>query len=433
VSEPQASAAGAEWRRVHPLSPLLRAGRTVLVVVAVTLDASTEIVLDSDPVVLLLVLAGALVVAATYSWLAWRATAYRIGLDELELRSGILFRSHRRVPTARIESIDVARPIVARILGLAQVRVEAVSQGKSEVRLSYLTDDDANAARDELAARQRGALPQADPAAPPNLIQPIVRIPTKELAVFLVGARTAFLAVLVLVATLVTAAVSGSSAIGVAFVGGTMVVAVAIAGLVEGEKLYGFTLGEGDDALHIRRGMLNELHQRVSPDRIQAVGIVEPWLWRPFNRVQVVVDIAGYRGGEREQQRATTVLLPLAPPDVATYVLERIVPGLALHGLQFAHPPRAARLRAPVRWRAYGAAWTERHAVVRRGVLRRHTDVVPHHKVQSLRVTDGPWQRRLGLATLHLDTAGTNLHPRARHFARTEAERLAWASRTAGP
>ncbi len=43
------------------------------------------------------------------------------------------------------------------------------------------------------------------------------------------------------------------------------------------------------------------------------------------------------------------------------------------------------------------------------GVLTTTTDVVPLAKVQSLRTTYGPWQRRLGLASLHVDTAGRRL------------------------
>ena len=44
-----------------------------------------------------------------------------------------------------------------------------------------------------------------------------------------------------------------------------------------------------------------------------------------------------------------------------------------------------------------------------RGVLTTTTDVVPLAKIQSLRLTSGPWQRRLGLATVHAETAGRRL------------------------
>jgi putative membrane protein len=55
------------------------------------------------------------------------------------------------------------------------------------------------------------------------------------------------------------------------------------------------------------------------------------------------------------------------------------------------------------------AGLDDRHLVTTRGVLTTTTDVVPLAKVQSLRLTSGPWQQRLRLATLHADTAGRRL------------------------
>ena len=71
---------------------------------------------------------------------------------------------------------------------------------------------------------------------------------------------------------------------------------------------------------------------------------------------------------------------------------------------------RCTACRAAARWstRSRGAVSAagadDRVFVARRGRLRRETDIVPHEKVQSARLTQGPLQRRLGLATVHLDT-----------------------------
>ena len=46
----------------------------------------------------------------------------------------------------------------------------------------------------------------------------------------------------------------------------------------------------------------------------------------------------------------------------------------------------------------------DRFLLVRRGRWRRETDLLPHEKVQSVRISQGAVQRRLGLATLHVDT-----------------------------
>ena len=54
------------------------------------------------------------------------------------------------------------------------------------------------------------------------------------------------------------------------------------------------------------------------------------------------------------------------------------------------------------------------------GRIRRTTTWVPLEKVQSVRWVQGPWQRRLGLASVKLDVAGKRVT--ARITDRTEAE-----------
>ena len=71
-------------------------------------------------------------------------------------------------------------------------------------------------------------------------------------------------------------------------------------------------------------------------------------------------------------------------------------------------PPRA-RLRAPLSWPRLATGVDDRHLVSTYGVLTTTTDVVPLAKVQSLRLTQGPWERRLGLSSLHVDSAGRSL------------------------
>jgi putative membrane protein len=419
---------GSDWRRLHPLSPLLRAARVFVIPAVFFVDDIPAEVLGQRLVPGLLLVV-ALAAGAGSSWWAWRSTAYRVTAEEVELWTGMLFRRHRRVPLARLESVDVARPVAARLFGLAELRLEAVSEGGSEVRLSYVDHTTALALREQIAAR-RDAM-AATPGEPgheaPAPAMTIFRAGTRELLAGTVLGRLAQAWPVVLVATVVVLVIAGP---GAALGFGPLAASVPLViGLAEAERLHGFTLSEANGGLQIRRGLFNEMQQRVAVDRIQAVSVVEPLLWRPFRRARLVVDVAGYRGGEQMERQHASVLVPIAPAAVVAAVLERVQPGLRLDGLAHARPPRAARWRAPVRWRACSVAWTARHAVVRRGVFQRRTDVVPHVKVQSLRVTQGPWQHALGLATLHVDTAGREISARAPHRSRDDAERLAWESR----
>jgi len=59
------------------------------------------------------------------------------------------------------------------------------------------------------------------------------------------------------------------------------------------------------------------------------------------------------------------------------------------------------------RYRAWGYAEGEDELAVRRGVLVRTRTIVPFGRVQHIDVAQGPIERRYGLATLILHTAGT--------------------------
>ena len=52
------------------------------------------------------------------------------------------------------------------------------------------------------------------------------------------------------------------------------------------------------------------------------------------------------------------------------------------------------------------------------------TDDVPLAKVQSIRQIEGPVQRRMGLRSIHLDTAGRNVRAVLRDRDREEADGL---------
>ena len=59
------------------------------------------------------------------------------------------------------------------------------------------------------------------------------------------------------------------------------------------------------------------------------------------------------------------------------------------------------------RWRAWGYREEEDELHIRHGLLVRYRTVVPFGRVQHIDVAQGPVERRFGLATLILHTAGT--------------------------
>jgi putative membrane protein len=72
----------------------------------------------------------------------------------------------------------------------------------------------------------------------------------------------------------------------------------------------------------------------------------------------------------------------------------------------------------------HGYALTPDAVLVRGGRARRFTHLVPHARIQSLRVRQGPLQRRLRLASVELLSTPGRARPQVSHLDQLEAEAL---------
>ncbi|WP_136053956.1 PH domain-containing protein, partial [Microbacterium sp. K24] len=104
-------------------------------------------------------------------WFLWRFHQFRITGDHVEVRKGIVFRSHRRAPLDRVQGVNLTRPFPARIIGLA--KLEVVGAGNdANVDLEYLATSRAESVRSDIlrlasgarAARQAALDPQQSDA-----------------------------------------------------------------------------------------------------------------------------------------------------------------------------------------------------------------------------------------------------------------------------
>lgn len=143
----------AGWQRLHPLTPVLR-GYRLLGVIAVALTQESVRSLSARTAGYLLV--AAIPFVGLIGYLSWRFTRYTVADGVLRLETGVLFRRSRQVPLARLQAVDVVRPLVARALGLAELRLEVVGRGKSEAPLSYLSEANAQLVRARLLAMAAG-------------------------------------------------------------------------------------------------------------------------------------------------------------------------------------------------------------------------------------------------------------------------------------
>ena len=409
-SQPTASHLPPEARRLHPLSPLAAVGTYVIP----TFFALVVFLGDVGIAIRALIFIVILVVGASIAWAAWFRTSFWFDTDgDLRVASGVLFRSERRVQLSRLQAVDIHRPLVARIIGLAELRPEMAGGESGKVRLSYLTESDAQVLRNELLARSAGlTLAEGEAAAQPAPEQVLVRVPGPDLAVSgLLDIGTIF-AIAVGIGVVVFTVVWGNPAplIGLILAGGGLVFTSASYFMT----YFDFTLAESPDGLRLRYGLLNTRSQTVPPGRVQAVRISRPILWRRRGWVRLQVNVAGYAGGS-DDSSAGTMLLPVAPRELALAVLQRVLPGVDVEAVDLLSAPPQARRRAPFQGRRLAAGHDERVMVMRGGWLTHTLDVVPHARMQSARITQGPWQRALGLASMHLDSTPGPVTPVALH------------------
>jgi putative membrane protein len=157
------------------------------------------------------------------------------------------------------------------------------------------------------------------------------------------------------------------------------------------------------------------------------VRIRRPLLWRLFGWVRIELDVAGYdKGGNREEGRSA--LVPVARAAEAFAVLHAVLPTVPAEGpdaLGLHRVPKQARWRAPLQYGRLGYAITDTALVTRGGFLAIRYDVALHARAQSVRVSQGPWQRALDLASVHLDPAGGHTTPTVLHQETGQAARIA--------
>jgi putative membrane protein len=227
---------------------------------------------------------------------------------------------------------------------------------------------------------------------------------------------------------------------------------------------YGFTLATaaGGD-LVVRRGLLERREAVMPIARLQVVRIEESLLRRALGLASIRIQSAGRSGGSDESASRLTVpvlarsevdrvlgeLLPGADPlpalrtpppaarrrSVVRGVLQSVPPIVAVGAVLWLllRPPAAAGalLLVPLgvlgglaAYRNLGHARRDRFLYARRGVAIRVTTVVPVAKAQSGSVRSTPFQRRAGLANLHVDVAGGGPTPKVLDEAEATAEEL---------
>jgi putative membrane protein len=401
-------------RRLHPLSPLLHSAKAlVVIVVALSWQTLRQVGFGWFALMVLVLVLGAIAMSV----ISWYNTGYHVVGHELRVYEGLLWRRTRAIPLERLQSVEVVRPLLAQLTGLAELRLEVVGGGKTEAPLAYLSVADAAALRDRLlviAGRSAAPVAPEGSAAEVTGAAP-VRVPGDGPLLLAVRNRDLVISQLLTPQAL-------SLPIGVAFVVlqfgydpswsfiGVASTLTAIAGvLLQPVRRvlsdWNFRLSRDDTALRLRFGLVETRAQTVPVDRVQGVTATWPLLWRGHGWLRLTLDVAGVAGQENGNGNETDRLLPVGTADVADRVAGAVLPGVQLGTLAFQPPPERTRWFHPLARPKLGVALTDKIVATREGLLARTVMMVPFARIQSVRVVQGPLQRLLGVATVYVDTA----------------------------
>ena len=403
--------------RPHPLTPLVRGW---LILVAIAIGWGREIVtsasgdqFEAGGLAWFLPIVGAVVLlAAIAGFVTWYFTRFVIDDEELRVETGAIFKKSTKIPFERLQSVDIIQPLAARMVGLAELRLDA---GNSTTKLRYLSRGKASRLRDYLLTRahgQQASIRDLDQEAAASIFtdlgaadRPLVQVPPQRLIVgFLLSTEWLVPAAITIIIVVVTAALAALPYA----LGGLIPLLIGMLTLVWRRLIgmFNFTLAESPRGLRVTRGLTNLTSQSVPIDRIQGVKVGQSLLWKPLGWYRMDVDILGYtqEDSDNNESNASNVLLPVATLDEVELAIGRVLPGFDLDAIELHPSPKRARW---LRWFDFWTlryGWDERTLITEHGWLTHVRDVVPHAKTQSVRVEQGPLQRLLRLADVHVHT-----------------------------
>ena len=419
------------FRRVHRLTPLLRLWSVILALIAafalnvnlaalrdifafITGEHRGEALRDTA-----LALAGFIAVCAVVwlvSGLWWRRMGYRLGAEELSLRRGLLSVQLRTARYDRTQAVDVVEPVIARLFRLAAVRVETAGGQSSVIEIAYLKKSDAEALRDDILARVHGApisqteTPAEESAA--ELAEEPALVPEIPIARSLIAAalRTSTLFLVGFLILVVVTRLPLSTALPI------LVGALPNAWNVL-DSSWRYTARTDGEVLNITYGLADRRRQSIRLDRIHAVQITQPFLWRPLGWYEVRVSVAGYGASASGKASGSTRILPVGTLAQARQFLP------ADAAPTYASPARAKWV-SPLDYRQQTVALNGDYVIVRNGRLNRRIKAIHTSHIQELTYRRGPISQALGLATVGLDLVQGPVRMDARNLTLADAAAL---------
>ena len=468
-ADPAAATLGAihEPQRLHPLTLLLRVGASLPALLVILLPilrnpGSTENLTS----LVLGVLYGLFALPAIL--LQYWRFSYRITPKQIVIQSGVLNRKNRSIPIERVQNTQIERNLVARMLGLAKVKIETAGSSGTEGSLEYVHLGEAQKIRQVVRSFQRESADAEADATDEDEADVETLLDMSLRHVLLSGAfrfSLLYLAVIFSVLELfnpetliqrfiradrldwLTEVMFSHPALAIF----ASVLVAIILGWISGiavhlARYYDFQLWLDGDKLRKRHGLFTVTEGTIPLDKVQTLILRTNPLMRAFGWYELKVQtiginveeqghrvIAPFAGGDRLLElarRVRTFELPESFTSVSPLTIRRrffrytaVLTALLLPTVYFwpVGWPYLGGVSLPwwgfglvplilgwalLQYRNHEYAASEDGFYIRRGVVSHYLWIVPIEKFHVFHVTASIFQRRLGLKTLFVDTAG---------------------------
>jgi len=445
------------FHRLHPLSPFFEISRSFFRIVVPGLVLLFLAASDRGEAWYMLIFLPAVVL----SLVRYFTLRYQLTEDHLVIREGLIFRRTRHVPYARIQNIDTSQNPLHQLVRVAEVRLETAGGSEPEavlrvLSLPALAEIRAGVLAGRAAQDEDASAAQAEPRH-----DVVYRMTPLDVVYFglLSQKGLALLAGLLFLAwefdlwERIGSALPDAASVAWMISPWILVVVVLVLFLaLQGLTvlwalltLHGFRIERAREDLRTSCGLWTRQTATLPRYRIQFLSVSASWLQRLFGRIQIKIQTAGGDSTD-DSQISRKWLVPLGERGALESVLAEVQPEVSFEGVHWQPVHPRARRRMFLRWTLYffipaallarhepwwgGAALmlgmvaafalatarakrlgfllTEDAVLMRDGVVNHVRNAVRLSKVQSVSLSQNPFDRRQRMATLHVDTAGAS-------------------------
>ncbi len=410
------------------------------------------------------------------SLLAWLRFRYGVGERDIVIESGVLHRQRRVIPFDRVQDIDIEQRFLARLFGAAKVRIETGGGGKDEGDLNAVALAEAHRLRDVIrgAAPTEAILGGQQPAEPLLFEMHLPRLLLAGLFNFslfylvVIGGALQYLQPIIRrnmpdPDRWITPNAEQVASIGVyvtlAIIGLVLLLGVITGVLRTVTRDYRFRLSRTPAGFRRQRGLFTLSEVVIPLRRVQLALVGSGWLRRrlgwyglefqtlsadaqqsghqpaaPFARMEEIMPILAEAGiadlpaAEDYVHVSRLAILRrylggIVPLGIAAVVVSLFWPAALLALI----PLALGAVIVALQWQRHRYAFRGGALYISEGIWRHRLWILPLGKVQTVSVTRSPLQRRFGLATVQIDTAGASIfrYPQVRDLLADDADALA--------